>query len=41
MTEIKTSWSKKSTNYGAFNDYVIIESYKSNERILIRPEEFD
>ncbi len=41
MNEIKTSWSKESPPYGAFDDYVIFESIDKNERILIRPEEFD
>lgn len=41
MNEIKTSWSKKTPPYGAFDDYVIIESIDRKERVLIRPEEFD
>ncbi|MCH2225837.1 MAG: hypothetical protein MK066_13790 [Crocinitomicaceae bacterium] len=41
MTEIKTSWSKEKPPYGAFDYFVIIESSKSKERILIRPEEFE
>ena len=35
MNEIKTSWSKGTSLYGAFDDCI------SNERILIQPEEFD
>ena len=41
MNEIKTSWSKETPPYGAFDDYVIIESIERKERILIRPEEFE
>ncbi len=41
MNEIKTSWSKETPQYGAFDDYVIIESIDNNKRILIRPEEFE
>ncbi len=41
MIEIKTYWSKESPPFGAFDDYVIIESSDKNERILIRPEEFN
>ncbi|WNJ17148.1 hypothetical protein [Pontibacter sp. G13] len=41
MTEIQTSWSKQSPPYGAFDDYVIIESSEAQERICIRPEEFE
>jgi len=41
MNEIKTSWSKETSPYGAFDDYVIIESIDRKERILIRPEEFE
>lgn len=41
MNEIKTSWCKQTPPYGAFDDYVIIESIGANQRILIRPEEFD
>ncbi|WP_156152585.1 hypothetical protein [Flammeovirga sp. OC4] len=41
MIEIKTSWSKETPPYGAFDDYVIIESIDRKERILIRPEEFE
>ena len=41
MNEIKTSWSKETPPYGAFDDYVIIESIDTNERFLIRPEEFE
>ena len=40
MIEIKTYWSKENPPYGAFDDYVIIESINENKRILIRPEEF-
>lgn len=39
MNEIRTSGSKEYP-YGAFDDYVIIESVDTDERILIRPEEF-
>ncbi|MBC8756287.1 hypothetical protein H2O64_16555 [Kordia sp. YSTF-M3] len=41
MIEIKTYWSKENPPYGAFDEYVIIESIVNNKRILIRPEEFD
>lgn len=41
MTEIRTSWSKQKPPYGTFDDYVIIESIGGDEKILIRPEEFD
>lgn len=41
MKEIKTSWSKEIPEYPAFDDYVIIESTATNERFLIRPEEFE
>jgi hypothetical protein len=41
MNEIKTSGSKETPPHGAFDDYVIIESIDTNERILIRPEEFE
>jgi len=41
MISIKTYWSKKTPTYGAFDDYVIIESINENKRVLIRPEEFE
>ena len=41
MKKIRTSWSKEIPVYGAFDDYVIIESTATNERFLIRPEEFE
>lgn len=40
MNEIRTSGAKESS-YGVFDDYVIIESIDTNERILMRPEEFE
>ncbi len=41
MNEIRTSWCNIKPQYGTFDDYVIIESLDLNERVLIRPEEFD
>ena len=41
MNEIRTNWCKQAPLYGAFDDCVIIESIEANERVLIRPEEFD
>lgn len=41
MNEIRTSSSKVTPSYGAFDDYIIIESIDANERIQIRLEEFE
>ena len=41
MKEIKSKWSREVPSYGAFDDYVIIASKAGNERILMRPEEFE
>lgn len=40
MNEIRTSGSKVTPPWGAFDDYIILESIDTNERVLIRPEEF-
>ena len=39
--EYKTSWSKKTATYPSFDDYIIIENSENNNRLLIRPEEFN
>lgn len=39
--EYRTIWSKDEPPYGAFDDYIVIESSKNSNRFLIRPEEFD
>ncbi|MBD0404913.1 hypothetical protein [Flammeovirga sp. EKP202] len=41
MNEIKTNWSKETPPYGAFDDYVNIESIDRKERILIRLDKFE
>lgn len=41
MNELRTSWCNEKPLYGTFDDYVIIESHNLNERILLRPEEFN
>ncbi|WP_299683591.1 hypothetical protein [uncultured Dokdonia sp.] len=41
MNTIQTSWAKDTPPHGTFDDYVIIASKDTNERILMRPEEFE
>jgi len=41
LREIRTEWAKVTPPYGAFDDYVILESKNRNERFLMRTEEFD
>ena len=41
MNSIKTYWSSRLPPYGAFDDFVIIESVEAGDRLVIRPEEFD
>ena len=41
MTVLRTYWSKQRATYPALDDYVIIESTEADERILMRPQEFD
>lgn len=41
MNELRTSWAKENPPFGTFDDSIIIEAIDSNERILMRPEEFD
>ena len=37
----KTSWSKIIATYPSFDDYIIIKNTENNNRLLIRPEEFN
>ena len=39
--EYRTSWAKISPPYGAFDDYVIVESLINHHRFYFRPEEFE
>jgi hypothetical protein len=39
--EFKTRWADVSPPYGAFDDYLILESLITHYRFLVRPEEFD
>lgn len=41
MKEILTHGAKEDPPYGSFDDYVILESPSAQERLLMRPEEFE
>jgi hypothetical protein len=41
IKELKTTWSKINPPFGAFDDFIILESIESGNNLKIRPEEFD